>query len=218
MITVPEVVARYVAQTPFLEEGLMRGWLNLTAVARELRPPIETELLKEVSEAAIVMALRRLAARRRPHRAATGKLLGNLGELTLRSGLVEVTFQASEPLLDKQHQLMHQLARRRDRFVTFSQGVSEVTIILPQSAMRDVTRIFAGERVVARLDNLSALTVRLPAGVVTTPGVYYSVLKQLAWNDINVIEVVSTYTELTIVLANADVDRAFTALKAFLWR
>lgn len=196
----------------------MRGWLNLTAVARRLRPTIETELLKEVSEAAIVMALRRLSVQRRPRRASVDKLLGNLGELTLRSGLVEVTFHASESLLDKQHQLMHLLARRRDRFVTFSQGVSEVTIILSRSAMRDVTRIFAGERVVARLDSLSALTVRLPAGVVTTPGVYYSVLKQLAWNDINVIEVVSTYTELTIVLANADVDRAFTALKAFLWR
>lgn len=218
MITVPEVVARYVAQTPFLEEALLRGWLNLNAVARELRPQIEAELLKKVTEGAIVMGLRRLAARWRPRRAGVDTMLVNLGDLTLRSGLVEVTFQASESLLDKQHRLMHVLARRRDAFVAFSQGVAEVTIVVSQTAAREVTRIFDGERVISWLDGLSALTVRLPARVVTTPGVYYSLLKQLAWNDINVIEVVSTYTELTIILANAEVDRAFAALKTFLWR
>ncbi|MBI3366167.1 hypothetical protein HY041_00875 [Candidatus Roizmanbacteria bacterium] len=38
-------------------------------------------------------------------------------------------------------------------------------------------------------------------------------LKSLAWMGINVIEVVSSYTELTIVLENKDVDRAFSVLK-----
>jgi hypothetical protein len=218
MITIPEIVARHVGSTPFLEEGLARGWLNLSAVARELRPRIEAELHKEVKEGAIVMGLRRLAVRLRPQRATLGKVLRNLGDLTLRSSLVEFTFQASESLLDKQHRLMHVLVRRRDSFVAFSQGIAEVTIVVSHAAARDVTRIFAGERLIARLDGLSALTIRLPAKVVTIPGVHYSILKQLAWHDINVVEVVSTYTELSIVLSNADVDRAFAALKSFLWR
>jgi hypothetical protein len=37
---------------------------------------------------------------------------------------------------------------------------------------------------------------------------------QLAWSGINVIEVVSTFTEFTVILKDKEVDLAFSALKA----
>jgi hypothetical protein len=55
--------------------------------------------------------------------------------------------------------------------------------------------------------------IRLAPSTVRSPGVYYSILKQLAWRAINVVDVVSTYTEFTIVVEHADVDRAFAALR-----
>jgi len=217
MITVPEVVERIVTHAPFLEEGLRRGVLNLSAVAREIRQEVEARVARQVSEPAIVMGLRRLAVglRRRPR--PLGNVLRNIGDLTLRSDLVEFTFQNSPTILDHKRQLLAAMARRRDTFVAITQGISEVTLIVSRSAAGDVDRLFAGEREVARLEQLSSITVRLPAKAVGTPGVHYSILKQLAWHDINVVEVVSTYTELSIVLANADVDRAFVVLKGFLW-
>jgi aspartokinase len=218
MLTVPEVVERIISRVPFLEEGLARDVLNLSALARQLRPQIEAELVKEVKEGAIVMGLRRLALRLRPRTLALEKVLRNIGDLTLRSELVEFTFQASESLLDRQRQLLHVLARRRGSFVAITQGISEVTLVVSGSAARDVVRLFDGERLLARLDGLCAITIRLPVKVVSIPGVHYSILKQLAWHDINVVEVVSTYTELSIVLASGDVDRAFSVLKGFLWR
>lgn len=49
------------------------------------------------------------------------------------------------------------------------------------------------------------------------PGVYYSILKQLMWGGINVVELVSTYTELILVLEKRHVDRAFAILKSCFW-
>ncbi len=40
--------------------------------------------------------------------------------------------------------------------------------------------------------------------------------KQLAWNNINVVEVVSTYTEFTIILQKKQVDVSFSILMKFL--
>jgi aspartokinase len=217
MITVPELVERVVTRTPFLEEGLRAGLLNLSAVARQLRPEIESRLARQVSEAAIVMGLRRLSIRLRKRPRPLGNVLRHIGDLTLRSDLVEFTFQTSATILDRKRQLLGVMAKRRDTFVAITQGIAEVTLIVSRSAAEDAARLFASERQVARLDELSAITVRLPQKAVATAGVHYSILKQLAWNDINVVEVVSTYTELSIVLANADVDRAFGVLKAFLW-
>ena len=217
MITVPEIVERIVTHAPFLEEGLRGGLMNLSAVARNLRPEIESRLAREVSEAAIVMGLRRLSARLRKRTRPLGNVLRHIGDLTLRSDLVEFTFQTSSTILDCKRQLLGVMAKRRDTFVAITQGISEVTLIVSRSAAQDVARLFAGERQVARLADLSSITVRLPEKAVGIPGVHYSILKQLAWHDINVVEVVSTYTELSIVLANTDVDRAFFVLKGFLW-
>lgn len=217
MLTVPEVVERIVTHAPFLEEGLCGGLLNLSAVARQIRPDVESRTAHKVSEAAIVMGLRRLAVRLRKRTRPLGNVLRNIGDLTLRSDLVEFTFQTSSTILDRKRQLLDAMVKRRGTFVAITQGISEVTLIVSRSAAGDVVRLFAGEREVARLAELSSITVRLPEKAVGIPGVHYSILKQLAWHDINVVEVVSTYTELSIVLANADVDRAFVVLKGFLW-
>ncbi len=217
MITVPEIVERLVTRAPFLEEGLRRGVLNLSAVAREIRPEVEALVAHPVSEPAIVMGLRRLAARLRKRARPLGNVLRNIGDLTLRSDLVEFTFQTSPTILDRKRALLATMARRRDTFVAITQGISEVTLIVNRAAAADTARLFASEREVARLEGLSAITVRLPEKAVGIAGVHYSILKQLAWHDINVVEVVSTYTELSIVLANADVERAFVVLKGFLW-
>ena len=217
MITVPEAVEGIVTGTPFLEDGLRDGLLNLSAVARQLRPDLEARLGHEITDVAIVMGLRRLALRLRKKARPLGNVLRNIRDLTLRSDLVAFTFQTSRTILDRKRQLLNVMAKRRDTFVAITQGIAEVTLVVSRSAAGDVTRLFASERAVARLDELSSITVCLPEKAVGIPGVHYSILKQLAWHDINVVEVVSTYTELSIVLANADVDRAFAVLKGFLW-
>jgi aspartokinase len=218
MITVPEVVERFVLESPFLEEGLAQGIVNLSALARRLKPQIEKELKKTVQSGAVVMALRRLGGGqplRKPH---TLKVLKNLGDITVRSSLVEFTFKASDSLLAKQKKLLQSMERSRDAFVAMTQGVTEVTMILSAALEKKAESVFAGETRISRLGELAAVTIRLPLHVVETPGVHYAILKQLAWRSINVVEVVSTLTEFTIIIRKADIDRAFTALKEYLWR
>jgi hypothetical protein len=62
MITVSEAVQAIVRSSPLLEEGMSRGLLNVSAVARTIRPRVSKYAKKEVSEGAVVMALKRLVA------------------------------------------------------------------------------------------------------------------------------------------------------------
>ena len=217
MRTVAEAVESLVSAAPFLEDGLALGILNLSALARRLRPRIEAELHKEVSDAAVMMALKRLAPRFASKTAEVNRLLRRMGELTVRSSLVEFTFRNSETILERQQELLAAVHRRRDTFLTVTQGVFEVTVIASALLAGKIEQVFAGERTVSRLDDLSAINIRLPRETVHTPGVHYVLLKQLAFANINVVEVVSTFTELTVVLSHREVDRAFSVLKRFLW-
>ena len=133
MLTVPEVVERIVTHAPFLEEGLCGGLLNLSAVARQIRPDVESRTAHKVSEAAIVMGLRRLAVRLRKRTRPLGNVLRNIGDLTLRSDLVEFTFQTSSTILDRKRQLLDAMVKRRGTFVAITQGISEVTLIVSRS-------------------------------------------------------------------------------------
>jgi aspartokinase len=218
MITVAEEVERIIASSPFLEEGLSRGIINCSALAREIQPQLEETLLKDVSESAILMAIKRLASGLEGRLQGRVSLLKEMGDLTVRSNLTEFTFMKSETIVAGQKRLLDRIKRETDRFVTFTQGVFETTVIVSASLNDAVEKIFTSEKLIARLDDLAAIVIKLPVETVSTPGVHYSILKQLAWQNINVVEVVSTYTELTVILDKGLIDRAFSALHAFLSR
>jgi len=216
MITIAEILNRVVVETPFLEEGIADGIINLSALARKVQPQIEKTLMKPVSESAILMALKRMSPKLTKKLKLNKQSIFRAGDLTVRSDLSEFTFLRSETLLEKQKLLLHEIKDRGDHFITFTQGVFEITTIVNSGLAEAVETIFKGEKVISRLSELAAVTIRLSPQTVHTPGVHYSILKQLALRDINVVEVVSTYTEFTIILEKNYVDVSFSILLKFL--
>lgn len=216
MVTISDALARIVSRTPFLEEGLASGIINLSALARSLRPRIEAGLVKDVGDAALVMALKRISDKLKKRRARPGEMAKYVSDITVRSHLSEFTFQNSGTLLPRQIRLLQEIRGRNDRFITFSSGASETTAIVSSDLDGALTRIFNGEKLLCRYGGLSAIILRLTPQTVSAPGIYYLVLKLLAWEDINVTEVVSTYTEFVILLEDAFIDRAFSLLRSLL--
>jgi hypothetical protein len=218
MITAAEEIRRIVLASPFLEEGLSRGVMNYSALAREIRPQVRAALRREVSESAILMALRRLSSELGSRSVSQERMLRESGDLTVRSHLSEFTFRRSESILTPLTRLLDELRDSRDLFLTFTQGVFETTVIASASLEPTIREIFRDEPTVSHLTDLSAIVVKLPEEAVSLPGIHYPILRQLAWKGISVLEILSTYTELTIVLERAQVERAFATLLEFLSR
>ena len=190
MITINKLLEQIILRTPFLEEGLSQGIINLSALSRKIRPQIEKALLKPVSESAILMALKRLL----PDIMSNSKEMDiNLkaGDITVRSGLTEFTYLKSATLIENKMQLLDEIKSSGDFFVTITQGVHETTMIVNSSLEKRLEEIFRGETLVKKIDDLAAITIRLTGDMVYLPGVHYNILKQLAWHNINIIEVVS---------------------------
>lgn len=212
MISISDALNEIITNYPFVEKGLSKGIVNYSAFAREVKPQIEKRLLKSVKTGAIIMSLKRISDRLSKEKNKEDQNL-NLTDLTVRSNLSELTFANSETFPEKTRLLLESVSNKRGVICTFSEGIRETTFIMSAEIMADAKRIFKGETLVSNINNLSSITIRLPEEVVYIPGIYYCILKMLAWENINIIEVLSTYTELTIILENKDVDRAFTSLK-----
>lgn len=211
MVSISDALEEILKNYPFLEEGLSRGIINYSALARDVKPTIEKRLYKSIKMGAIVMALKRLEEKLPKKRAVNAEL--GLTDITVRSNLSEYTYLISDTLANNQRQLLNSLTNKKDVFCTFSEGVRETTIIASTSIADLINNIFQNETLVINISNLSSITIRLPKDNVETPGLYYQILKRLAWENINVVEVISTYTEITVVFRTADVDKAFSVLK-----
>ncbi|MBE3088512.1 MAG: aspartate kinase [Chloroflexi bacterium] len=212
MFTVSDAVREIVQSTPFLGEGLAEGILNLSAVARKIQPRVQEKLQNEVKRGAIVMALKRFSSQ--VGIPANGSFrLKNLGDFTVRSHLVELTFSNSESLIESHKNLLRAIERRRGVFLNLSQGVFETTIVCNSSIEDLAEAAFQGEKLIIRFTDVSSITLQLTKEIVNTPGVYFAILRALALEGINVVEVISTYMELTLVLYQKDIDRAFSLLK-----
>jgi aspartokinase len=214
MKTLPEVVDELIRNSPFIEESLAEGLINLSSLARKMHPEIEKKLGKKINIAAIIMALNRrpLALNIRISKQVK-RFINNLGDITVRSNLIDCTFINSSTLREKQSRLLKILSADRDAFYAISQGVLETTIVLSSSYKNQLDKIFGKEKLVSITRDLSSLTVKLPKENTRISGVYYFIFQKVAWQGINIVEVISTTNEFTIVVDDENVDKAFSVLK-----
>ena len=214
MITIPQTVENIIKKSPFLAESLSQGIINISALARKIKPQVENEVMKEIQIGAIVMALNRLSKRIQIKTTEGKKLFGSAPDLMIRSNLIEITFLNSEFLLQNQRLLLERIEDRRNYFLTFTQGIFETTIIAGKELKPEIIALFKDEKIISQFDDLSAITVLLPPGTTLIPGAYDFILKSLAWESINIIEVVSTFNEFTMILNSIESDRAFSIINS----
>lgn len=213
MLSIATKVEQIVSESAFLTEGMSLGLINLSELARQLRPQLESDLWKPVGQAAVVMALRRLSERMPQQTEVKPIMLApRMGELTTRTELTLVTYRLSDNSNECQRKLLALAERHTDRFVSVTRGVHEMLVVCSRPLLHVVESAFANERHVARVDNLTALTLRLNPETLKTPGVYHSVLKKLAWNKISVVTMMCTFTELTVLLEQNHTGPAYAIL------
>ena len=101
--TISQAVTEYIKTKPFLSSALSDGIINLTSLSRQIKPEIEEILRKAVNHGAIVMALNRHSINlefQNTHRII--KVLKKIGDITVRSNLVDYNFRVSDSLLMNQ--------------------------------------------------------------------------------------------------------------------
>jgi hypothetical protein len=213
MNSIGKVTEDLINRSPFLREAMTDDLINISALARKLRPEIEEIIGKEVKEGAIIMAIKRMTPGlyHRLNLKIT-KVMGDLGDFLVRSNLIDYTYENSDSLKTKQSELIQEINKDNDSFFALCKGITETTFIVNSQKKDDVERIFRNEKLKSNTNDLASVTVKLPKINTEIYGIYYYILKHLAWEGINIIEIVSTSNEFTVVVKQDDVDKAFKIL------
>ncbi len=214
MVSISQVVENIVKHRPYLSEALAAGIINVSSLARQLQSDVEAVVKKEVNTGAIVMALNRLAPYLQVReQVQLNKLLANMGDIVLRSGLCDYTFKNSQTLVDCHIEVLKQLSKSEGIFYTMVQGVFETNIVISDIASSLIDEHFKSEQCLFKKRGLSSVTLKLPQGNSMQPGFYYTIMKELSWEGINLTEVISSTNEFTVVVENDLIDKTFIVLK-----
>lgn len=214
MVSISHVVEDIVKHRPYLSESLAAGIINVSSLARQLQPDVEKALKKEVNTGAIVMALNRLAPYLQiREQVQLNKLLSNMGDIILRSNLCDYTFKNSPTLLDCHIEVLKNLVKNDEIFYTMVQGVFETNLVISDTMEALIADYFKDEICLFKQGGLSSVTLKLPKGNSMQAGFYYTIMKELSWEGINLTEVISSTNEFTVVVDNALIDKTFVVLK-----
>ena len=214
MKTIAAVVEHYIKTKPYLSTAMSQGIINLTSLARQIQPEIEETLQKPARSGAIVMALKRISDNLEflsTHKIV--KVLKGIGDITVRSSLVDYSFKISDSLLNAQAQFLAEVNDNPNVFYTSSRGVTESNIIVSSNAAAQLERCFEQEKLIEKTEDLSSISIKLPTENVTIPGIYYFIFQRLSWEGVNIFEVISTSNEFTILVGEDQVNVAFKAIK-----
>ena len=214
MKTIASVVEQYIKTKPYLSTAMTQGIINLTSLARQIQPEIEETLQKPARSGAIVMALKRISDNLEflsTHKIV--KVLKGIGDITVRSNLVDFSFKISETLLNAQAKFLSEVNDNPNIFYTSSRGVTESNIIVSSNAAVQLENYFQSERLIEKTEDLSSISIKLPTENVTIPGIYYFIFQRLSWEGVNIYEVISTSNEFTIIVGEDQVNSAFKTIK-----
>jgi len=214
MKTISSVVEDYIKTKPYLSTALSQGIINLTSLSRIIKPDIEKILKKNANNGAIVMSLKRISDNMEfisTHKII--KTLNKIGDITVRSSLLDYNFKISPTFLASQAKFLTEINDNKESFYTSSRGVSECNIIISSNLKIFLEKCFEKEFLVNKYQNLSSVSIKLPNENVSVPGIYYFIFQRLSWEGVNIREVISTSNEFTILVDEDYVNIAFKVIK-----
>jgi hypothetical protein len=115
-------------------------------------------------------------------------------------------------MVDAQTALLVRAAEFPKSFHSISQGVTETTILVDEPLEPDLIDIFRNEKCLEQERDLTVITFLLPSENRVLYGFYYFILRAFAWAGINLVELISTSNEFTLVIASRDLEASFKVL------
>lgn len=208
-----EVVRELVLSHPCLLDCMLKGIVNYSALARLLAPRVSEVRGRRVNEEAVKMALIRFSESLRcSWQAVEDRVRGLIAKsvLNLQTDISVVTVRRGVP-----GRLFEELVRAlsRSRFFQVTQGFQSVTFFVAREDVDRLLRVVGEENVVELMEDQSALIVKSPRDIVTTPGVVAYITSLLAWNGINISQIISCHDETMLIVARDDALRTYRVLE-----
>jgi aspartokinase len=202
-----DVVREFIERDGIISNGLARDLINVRALARYIQ--IATH--EEYSFEALVSAIHRFPMKERAAKhQSVSKLMSKLS-LKNEIAVVEILNAPEIPASIARFSSEVDYARgetfsavsgiRRTRVTVDSKSVDKLVSVVPKKNILSITR------------NLAEVVLEMSEKSILIPGVYATIITELAMNDINIVDPLSCIPEIIFVVDEKDGAKAYQVLE-----
>lgn len=209
MISIKECVDEIVSENLFLEDSLYHDYLNLSSFALYIRPRIMQMTKKEVTIWSIKIALSRISKEKQ--KAIQYKRICP-DNIFMRKNITIITLNNNEcsDYLIRKVQVLKKYSDKN--YFWIIQWINETDIIFSKYMKEGIENIISDDDLKLKVEWLWLIWINLDEKLLNTVWLIYSLTKQLAFYNISVVNMLSTYTEIVFVINKDDLKKAFEVL------
>lgn len=187
--------------------ALSRGYMNLSAYAKQIEKAVEQKTMKDVGVAGIVVALSRAKKEiKKPDPLVQDVAINNI---TTKSPLTEVVFEKTPQLLAKLSSLYEKVKTTNDDFLTMTLSTSEITVICSDRIKEAVLKHFKEKPLLVE-SGLASIGLSLDPKYYSLPNITFSLIRRIAQKRIVLAETITTHTEIIFVFKAKDLSEMLT--------
>jgi len=205
--SIPHAVEAVMKSDLRLYDTLSMGVVNYKSLARHIKKQVESLAGEKTTENAIAMALQRLASK---VRSGETKLEGFVdifasSKLQMRDNIA-ILYLDKTPVINK----------IEGGFTVVIQGMDSTTLFIDEEKLGKLK--IPKEHVQDQRKNLSAIILTSPREIADTPGVIAHLMNALGANNINVVEVTSSYNTTYLLVDEKDSLETIRIVRALIER
>jgi aspartokinase len=212
MVTVTHIVNKLVNERIYLHEAISKGIASYGSVAKRLKPDIEKELGKEVDHTAIVTALRRYAEKINT-RFKELTFDSKYSEVNLKTHIIDINVLRTQDLFDKLKRFYDVINFERGDIMHVIYGRNYVAIVTNERYKEKILKLLQNHKIKKIEEDLVSLTFTVGKTLIDLPGVLFQITRSFAWEDINIVEIISVDLEVTFIVEKKDATKGVNALE-----
>jgi len=211
MLRIPDIVKEIVTEDEQAREMLGLGLLNVSAYAQKIQKKVEDRCIKPVRAGTIAVALSRMQNTLKKTPPLTPQII--MQNLSFQSSLSALSYEKT-PDMQRKIATLHPFALSFSDLFAVVEGPTEIMIICTDRCVKDMQKQLKTEPKDIQHD-LVALTAQISKELKQTPNVLYTLLRPLAAKRITILEVITTYTQISFIVKKDDLQEAFTSLNLY---
>lgn len=209
-------VKEIINRSPFISEMLIQEVISYSNLAEFIKPKVEALYGGSVSSAAIVMAVRRYTTELKKMNHLEKKRGKIDYEISMKTNIYDVNIRRTPSFINNIPSLYSLVRSENGDFINICIGEYEIVITISDKYKTALDDMLRGESVINSEEDMVALTISFKDNnFLETPGITYLATRKLAWENINIYEIVSTLNVLTFIIKKKDSLEAYGVLQAF---
>lgn len=209
MISIKKCIESIISDNLFLEDALYNDYLNLSSFALYIYPRIKQMTKKEVTIWSIKIALSRISKEQKKI-IQYNRIYPNNIFVKKNISLISLNNSKDSHNIIKDIQSLNIWEDKNYFWVI--QWITEIDIIYSQNLKLWIENLINNNKVKLRINNLWIIWIHLDKELLNTIWIIYNLSKKLTFYNINIINILSTYTEIAFIIDEKDLKKAFEIL------